>query len=114
MTYSHETPTPGSKEAINLGCSCPVEDNHKGKGIPSATGMLFWMESSCPLHGKNDVAPSKWSKYFWQCYTCAHHMIESEPDIRRFETFCMCEDITEEDLAADICPKHKDIPDPYD
>ncbi len=45
------TPNPGSKEAIEQGCLCPVVDNHKGKGIlqPDET-ILFWYTSNCPVH----------------------------------------------------------------
>ncbi len=42
-------PNPGSKEAQDQGCTCPVLDNNHGKGV----GGLFWMNSDCPLHGTN-------------------------------------------------------------
>lgn len=48
---------PGSKEAIQNGCTCPVMDNHHGQGIPMRhpeTGepsYAFWMDNTCPLHG---------------------------------------------------------------
>lgn len=43
---------PGSPEAIAAGCTCPVIDNHHGKGIPTRAGeRLFWYDSTCPLHG---------------------------------------------------------------
>jgi hypothetical protein len=45
------TPNPGSDEAIKLGCTCPVEDNYHGDGIPSSVGPLFWMVNDCPVHG---------------------------------------------------------------
>lgn len=44
-------PNPGSKEAQDSGCICPVIDNHYGNGVPSSDGPLFWMTSECPLHG---------------------------------------------------------------
>lgn len=49
-------PNPGSKEAIQQGCDCPVIDNYNGKGFPitSDEGELliaFWMTPNCPLHG---------------------------------------------------------------
>lgn len=40
---------PGSDEAIAAGCSCPVVDNHHGKGMP---GGMFWVDAGCPLHGR--------------------------------------------------------------
>jgi hypothetical protein len=45
------TPNPGSDEAVKLGCTCPVEDNKHGDGVPSSIGPLFWMGKNCPLHG---------------------------------------------------------------
>lgn len=50
-------PNPGSPEAVDTGCLCPVMDNHGGKGFrQSADGdVFFWMNRDCPLHGeKND------------------------------------------------------------
>lgn len=45
-------PAPGSKEAIEMGCTCPVEENHHGKGYcRSPEGeILFWYNDYCPLH----------------------------------------------------------------
>ena len=47
------TPQPGSSEAINQGCTCPVMDNNNGKGIgPMKDGtMMFWRSGGCTLHG---------------------------------------------------------------
>ena len=49
-------PNPGTKEAIEAGCTCPVIDNNYGKGIPIKTkdGTIqtgYWMSDNCPLHG---------------------------------------------------------------
>jgi len=46
---------PGSKEAQDEGCTCPVLDNNYGKGINGS----FWMNGDCPLHG---TAPTHKSK----------------------------------------------------
>lgn len=47
---------PGSDEAINAGCACPVLDNAHGRGRPGRNGeRQFWMSSDCPIHG--DGAP---------------------------------------------------------
>jgi hypothetical protein len=51
-------PNPGSEEAIQQGCLCPVLDNAHGKGIPmpGKNGEIqtaFWMSGDCPLHGFN-------------------------------------------------------------
>jgi hypothetical protein len=39
--------TPGSREAIALGCKCPTMDNHHGAGV----GGYFWINQTCPVHG---------------------------------------------------------------
>jgi hypothetical protein len=46
-------PSPGSEEAIDQGCICPVLDNHYGRGFyipgePNVTYFLYTM--GCPLH----------------------------------------------------------------
>ena len=46
-------PNPGSDEALDLGCLCPVLDNEHGnadkvgyyQGIP-----MFWITVDCPIH----------------------------------------------------------------
>lgn len=44
-------PNPGSKEAQEQGCECPVIDNHYGKGIPIKNEENnFWISENCPLH----------------------------------------------------------------
>ena len=45
-------PNPGSNDARNLGCACPVMDNHYGTGIPHPNGPLFWINGECELHGQ--------------------------------------------------------------
>lgn len=52
-TPMREHPTPGSREALALGCKCPVIDNRHGRGwigTPGAT-PLFVKAAHCPLHG---------------------------------------------------------------
>jgi len=44
-----KTPNPGSDEAIELGCICPVMDNHHGRGS-RGDNNLFWVTSNCPIH----------------------------------------------------------------
>ena len=45
------TPNPGSPEAIEIGCTCPILDNEHGRG--SYWGAhLFWINKSCPIHGE--------------------------------------------------------------
>ena len=45
-----EGPNPGSPEAVAKGCTCPVIDNHHGRGF-GVDGKQFWMDGGCPLHG---------------------------------------------------------------
>lgn len=49
---------PGSDEALDNGCLCPVLDNGHGKKRDG----LFWMNADCPLHGvksgKGDDQPT--------------------------------------------------------
>jgi hypothetical protein len=55
-------PNPGSKEALEQGCTCPVLDNEYGEGayIDEDGKPQFWMSADCPLHGGllQDVAVS--------------------------------------------------------
>ena len=43
-------PNPGSEEAIDMGCTCPVLDNCHGKGFPFEGRTEFWYSSGCPVH----------------------------------------------------------------
>jgi hypothetical protein len=49
--FTKNVPNPGSDEAIEMGCTCPVLDNGHGKGSMYGEG-LFWMTKGCPVHGK--------------------------------------------------------------
>ena len=44
---------PGSDEAIDAGCTCPVLDNHHGKGIPINGRITFYINEGCPIHDKS-------------------------------------------------------------
>lgn len=44
------TPNPGSTAALDAGCTCPVIDNHHGKGFPWGGGQKFWISGGCPVH----------------------------------------------------------------
>lgn len=51
-------PNPGSKEAQELGCTCPVIDNHYGEGMPTIGGTPnFWINMDCLIH--NEVKDEK-------------------------------------------------------
>lgn len=50
---TNKTPNPGSNEALDLGCTCPVLDNHHGRGcgIKDLDGnVMFWYTNGCPVH----------------------------------------------------------------
>jgi len=40
-------PNPGSIEAIQQGCTCPVLDNNRGRGLGNDN---FWIDGACPIH----------------------------------------------------------------
>lgn len=46
-----KTPNPGSPEAIELGCTCPITDNCNGKGAYDLPEGAFYIRINCPLHG---------------------------------------------------------------
>lgn len=46
-------PSPGSPEAKNNGCLCPVIDNHYGDGRHGDSEQYGWItHARCPLHEK--------------------------------------------------------------
>lgn len=42
-----DIPNPGTQEAIDACCTCPVWDDEDGN-------LKFWMRADCPLHGYID------------------------------------------------------------
>ena len=48
---------PGSDEAIKQGCTCPVMDNARGRGIMGGEELGFWITAECPLHGQEIKSP---------------------------------------------------------
>lgn len=50
MTAMPYIPPPGSDDAIEQGCTCPVMDNGRGYGYMGMAGVYF-MQADCPLHG---------------------------------------------------------------
>ena len=44
----NKQPNPGSDKAVKKGCTCPVMDNHRGRGLGRGN---FWINGGCPLHG---------------------------------------------------------------
>lgn len=49
---------PGSFEAREKGCSCPVIDNHYGKGY-RGDYQSYIMSDDCKIHGRGYEDPSK-------------------------------------------------------
>ena len=45
-------PTPGSDEAIKVGCTCPVMDNCHGKGFIWDNELCFVYNVDCPVHNE--------------------------------------------------------------
>ena len=45
-------PSPGSDAAIAKGCTCPVSDNHYGRGYMGVPGVYVY-SGDCPLHRLN-------------------------------------------------------------
>ena len=45
------TPNPGSDEALDQGCTCPVLDNGHGRGVGDPDSPWFWTARDCPIHG---------------------------------------------------------------
>lgn len=46
-----DVPNPGSDEAVEQGCTCPVLDNNHGRGNRFGS---FTIRMDCPLHGDAD------------------------------------------------------------
>ena len=59
-----DTPTPGSDEAVEQGCLCPVLTNGHGLGVYGGWATdehgnsQFWVVADCPLHGVKREEPS--------------------------------------------------------
>jgi len=47
---------PGSRAAIQAGCTCPVIDNRQGRGYMGIAGTYVY-SGDCPLHGHYVVTP---------------------------------------------------------
>ena len=50
-------PKPGSKEAKEQGCTCPILDNHYGEGycggVKDEKGhTVYVVNTDCPIHGE--------------------------------------------------------------
>lgn len=59
MPDNIQTPYPGTDAALRLGCTCPVIDNHYGKGVPTMDGPQFWYTEGCPVHAPTVKGPNQ-------------------------------------------------------
>jgi len=51
-TLQDTIPAPGSDEAVERGCKCPVLDNEHGEGAYYLNGVpQYWINDACPIHG---------------------------------------------------------------
>lgn len=47
-----KAPHPGSPEAVEQGCACPVIDNARGRGhLGDGERFGWWTDALCPIHG---------------------------------------------------------------
>lgn len=47
----HRELKPGSPDAVNAGCKCPVYDNNHGEGVFYKGERQHWINGECPVHG---------------------------------------------------------------
>lgn len=48
---------PGSPEAQQAGCTCPVIDNANGSGVPLGDSTVgYWINGDCLIHGLHKSA----------------------------------------------------------
>lgn len=46
------SPKPGSNDALEQGCTCPILGNMHGKGVKDKEGNIgYIVDIHCPLHG---------------------------------------------------------------
>lgn len=57
-TFRKATSNPGTQEAIDAGCRCPVIDNSYGKGYLMQEG-IFVFSGDCPIHGQEFIGKEK-------------------------------------------------------
>jgi hypothetical protein len=57
------TINPGSPQAVQAGCNCPVTDNHHGEGYLGKPGV-FTINKSCPIPGSREVTDEEFEELF--------------------------------------------------
>lgn len=53
MEIKSDVPNPGSNEAIEMGCTCPVIDNGRGRGSMYGENIFIYT-AGCPVHCPED------------------------------------------------------------
>ena len=48
------TPNPGSGEALDMGCTCPVMDNRRGTRFMGYSGV-YAINQTCPVHNPKET-----------------------------------------------------------
>lgn len=58
---SSDVPHPGTQEAIDQLCSCPILDNAYGQGYMKLKDgtVLYVMSEDCPLHSTNAIVRTR-------------------------------------------------------
>jgi hypothetical protein len=51
VNETNAVPNPGTQEALSQGCTCPVVDNHHGKGFRGHKGVFIYF-ANCPVHDR--------------------------------------------------------------
>ena len=57
--------TPGSREAIEQGCTCPIIANEFGEGKKTWRGRKFYKDKNCHLHGEPICGTATWAIIWW-------------------------------------------------
>lgn len=52
-------PFPGSSEAVEEGCLCPILDNDYGQGYHCTDKSQFIVVETCPIHGSKEYQEGK-------------------------------------------------------
>lgn len=78
----NNSPNPGTVEAINAGCVCPVIDNNHGKGVIINGNTCFWLIENCPIHSakKEEEKVKTDNRIFLVNATVEYNRVEKETE----------------------------------
>lgn len=108
MPRKKKIPTPGSDDAVKIGCTCPILDNQFGRGcgwVGEDGTELFWQSSDCPIHGHKESEVPKKNLNLEELARFVVYMEGQEED--QPEQFCSYVYESYED-ALDDCKKQLD------